>query len=947
MSEELWQKTPLLTGFAGENLVGSDLLKFPQLSPDARNNDYLDGTIKKRAGFKRLDDRPFRGGGVILTQSLGAQITYTGTGWDNTAAGAWAVQFCVKFRWLNPDADPEFMYILGNRANTDGTGAGWDYSIKRSGSNYYHAARFYTTPGGSDIEVVSSVDVGDLTTADAYDEDQIYTITIEYRGDVSPREYNIYFDGVKTSVTDASEQFFPNGTTTLELGYQGAVPSFEYIANLSDLRLWTIAGLTGTDYTDHVTLRETTTYRRSLYSDEQATSELDLYWPFLGATPLTDALQSNAMAVTKPATSTDEEIFGPGLALITDFSQDHIRKIDFLGDRGGGTFDFLVQTDYAFFWWVYDPDNFAAANTKKRLIQYMRNAVSLGPVSTTPFRNKIIIAKDEVENWKCQYHSSQWNVHKLTPRRPDATLVITADGAAGNPNGAYNYRFLFYNSNDGVYSLYSEAKAHTTAGANKIEISGLPGSDRDDGQCDYIDIYRTKAGGAVYYKVARIAITEVTYSDNVADGSLTEILNDYVGIGDPARAVAEHDGRVFLLYPDGLVLWSEVTTLDLVGNFAAHYFENFIYVALNYGDELVGGFSEGGRLVLGCRNSVWQLTGYGPSTYRVDPLFRGGGMVNPNCWASSHKASYMLTPYGVLGLPFGGAAEIMSAPFRTLFENIDGSSWRTACMAFYSVTQELWVTFDTVNSGRVTVVYNEARNSWARFDIDISAYCVFDPKDGAPKLLAGWRGYVVELRSETNDGAGDDGGNTGTLTGTVTSGAAGSMTDSGASFLNGSQMSPAVYQHPVGGLSGCKLEVIDSNGSIQERIIGHNDGTTVYPTVDFTSTPQAGWTYRISGIKWWYSTAPMPPSGDFALSGAVNRGNFYFKNPEDVDVTLTPTYDETAGSEITLDPEEINCERLIDLRAKKFQMKFHNYAPGEPVEIEAFQIELQQRQERT
>lgn len=67
MSVEAKQRTGVVTGFTGENRVAPQLMLPPNVSPDALNVDYVNGSIKKRKGCKRLHGEQLRTGGIRIT----------------------------------------------------------------------------------------------------------------------------------------------------------------------------------------------------------------------------------------------------------------------------------------------------------------------------------------------------------------------------------------------------------------------------------------------------------------------------------------------------------------------------------------------------------------------------------------------------------------------------------------------------------------------------------------------------------------------------------------------------------------------------------------------------------------------------------------------------------------------------------------------------------------
>lgn len=107
---------------------------------------------------------------------------------------------------------------------------------------------------------------------------------------------------------------------------------------------------------------------------------------------------------------------------------------------------------------------------------------------------------------------------------PDpATSCTAADsGTPGNPSGSYQYLITYVNSfGESEPSPRSPAVAVTT---NQISLTAIPTADAA-AIVTARRIYRNQDGGTVWYLVATLSDnTTTTYTDNVADASLTTAL---------------------------------------------------------------------------------------------------------------------------------------------------------------------------------------------------------------------------------------------------------------------------------------------------------------------------------------------------------------------------------------------------------------------------------------
>jgi len=102
----------------------------------------------------------------------------------------------------------------------------------------------------------------------------------------------------------------------------------------------------------------------------------------------------------------------------------------------------------------------------------------------------------------------------------DASSSAAAEGAGGNPSGAYMYAVTYRNAQgfEGNYGEFSGSTDITVSG-KIILLTDLPIS--DDIQVVERRIYRTEAGGSTYKLVVTIENNwQTTYTDNIADTSL-------------------------------------------------------------------------------------------------------------------------------------------------------------------------------------------------------------------------------------------------------------------------------------------------------------------------------------------------------------------------------------------------------------------------------------------
>lgn len=227
-----------------------------------------------------------------------------------------------------------------------------------------------------------------------------------------------------------------------------------------------------------------------------------------------------------------------------------------------------------------------------------------------------------------------------------ALAPTTADNGAGNPNGAYTYYVTYYDSaNDSETG--GVLKTHTTSGAQKVLITF---NDTAPTGITSRRVYRNTAGGAVYYRIATVAVGTGTYEDNTADGSLTAGLGLYDDTWAPPpslQGVHRHAARIFG-WNGSTLYWSEASDPEwwppLNANKISLDDGYDIKALVTLGDDLII-FKELGTFIL---------------SYDIDPLppSAGGdgwtqtalyerGCLNSRCAVVANGAAYSMDSEGI------------------------------------------------------------------------------------------------------------------------------------------------------------------------------------------------------------------------------------------------------------------------------------------------------------
>lgn len=135
---------------------------------------------------------------------------------------------------------------------------------------------------------------------------------------------------------------------------------------------------------------------------------------------------------------------------------------------------------------------------------------------------------------------------------PTAAPSLADSGEAGSPSGAYRAKITFVNR-DGYESNPSAASSSVSVSSKKITWT-VPVDASAGNTTASRKLYRTKAGGSVYYYVATISDNSTTtYSDNIADSALTMLMLDNNNV--PPNASIVYSFLTYMFYVNVDELW--------------------------------------------------------------------------------------------------------------------------------------------------------------------------------------------------------------------------------------------------------------------------------------------------------------------------------------------------------------------------------------------------------
>ena len=169
---------------------------------------------------------------------------------------------------------------------------------------------------------------------------------------------------------------------------------------------------------------------------------------------------------------------------------------------------------------------------------------------------------------------------------PGAPTVAT--GAAGVLTGNYKYK-VSYQIDSYQEGNAGTASAQVSPSSEKVELTAIPTSANTRVTARHL--YRTQAGGSVYYFLATISDnTTTTYSDNIADGSLDTTRTGATDYGAPDQNYKYgllHNARIF--QARGETDKSKVIYCDIRSGIAypdVYPTNNFFFVTRDDGEEI-------------------------------------------------------------------------------------------------------------------------------------------------------------------------------------------------------------------------------------------------------------------------------------------------------------------------------------------------------------------------
>jgi len=195
---------------------------------------------------------------------------------------------------------------------------------------------------------------------------------------------------------------------------------------------------------------------------------------------------------------------------------------------------------------------------------------------------------------------------------------VAAPGASGSLTGVFQYKNTFVSAS-GAETNAGPASTAVTASSQSIDLSNIP-----IGGSDVVarKIYRTLAGGTVYYWLATINDNvTTTYNDDLVDSSLSTILAPTTHDAPPDKAKFPTVYKQYLFVVDPAfptsVFFSHQNLPEIFNTSASTGY--IMVIGLNDGEAIIGMRALRSSLYVFKERSTWPIQGSLPDDFKTTP----------------------------------------------------------------------------------------------------------------------------------------------------------------------------------------------------------------------------------------------------------------------------------------------------------------------------------------
>lgn len=900
MSVEQQNVVPLIDGFLGEDRETAEHALSGKVSPEALNVDYGRGTVLSRGGVKRWHGGRLLGGGIRVNSAQvvngAASIAFMASDTAYDFAGDFTYQLMVTAHWTAVNGRKMVLRRSDGTYTTTPTTGVCLYLADVAGVYTWACAVGHT--GGAALEVTGPVAAKGVAVR----------LGVSY--EASTRTVKLWVNGTAYSgVLPGSETFQAGTGLGMTLGD----------ASGSELRTWFVVDELRI-YNDYDLGRMSGAAGAALRARELLSSEITAallgYWKFNEDQA---SVWGGGPGMQYPDLGSENRVCSAYAGCYAGRGMVHgltnAGRVTGLQGvlRERPMVEMLVGT----------PSDAYVLDLTSGGMTHLYALESAAPArwSGAHFDGWTLFVNGAGQNLR---YRSDTGARLLSVQAPTNEATVAAAVSAGGSvnDGVHGYLFTWRDSVTGAESSVGlfTLDATTGAGNNTVTLSDLPTTDQIG--VDQLRIYRTKAGGSVYYLLATKTPGTASHVDTAADSTLVTVLNEYTGHAGPSVYVLEHDERVWCLGQTGYetrALYSER------GSAGAFYRNNYVYAGRNDGDRLVAGASLGSVLVLFKERSIWTVTG---PPFAARRLVDGEGCVAGATVATSPMGVFYLGAGGVMLLGAGGAPENLSwATHGRFFASIEEADYPYCAGAWDPEGQRYFISV-RVDGAQVTMVYESRTKAWSKWDLEAEAWCVGYPDGGAHTLFCGWRGYVSSLSDGLAEGVTLEGESL-ALGGTATGGTTTTIEDTGAAW-------------PVGALAGLDVTV----GGVTRRV-WWNDEETLYVTVAFGAAVTAGAPYALGGMTAHWRSPRMLLNGDVGGEKSLGRVRAIFGAVDDADpaAVLRWKMEDAAEQTAAVDAGVRIADEDVDLEGlgREGYVGVRLVTGGKRLEVEAIGVTFEER----
>lgn len=341
---------------------------------------------------------------------------------------------------------------------------------------------------------------------------------------------------------------------------------------------------------------------------------------------------------------------------------------------------------------------------------------------------------------------------------PDA-CVATGSTVGGLPNGTYKYKLTYATTT--LESSGGLESNEVTVNLKEIDLSEIPTP--TNSFVTNINIYRTKAGGSVFYYIAQLSPTNgvwpTTYSDNISDSSIDE--NDVIPTENNLVPLMKY----LIQFKDmlfGAGDWANPNYLYWTGSLDENKWELTYYdpIGADEGTYITGLYVLGDNLIVFKSDSIWSI-----SPFDNDGVIMiTKQQITAEYGCISRETIEKVTINGQNGLIFadkekgicflsGGTVVTLSNKIDTTWQSFNKLYLEGAVGKYYEARDEYWL---AINSGSTdndkVIIFNLKNKTFSySFDLSICSLANIDI-DGVVNLWSGnFSGWVYKQDNTERD----------------------------------------------------------------------------------------------------------------------------------------------------------------------------------------------------